>query len=377
MKILIAPNAFKGSLTAKDAAHCIVAGLKRSGLHATFTQLPIADGGDGTLPVLAQAIHLDMIQVKTTDALRRPILAQYGWNEQSATAIVELAVASGIRHLDKNELNPWQANTYGTGVLIKDAISQGARKILLTIGGSASVDGGVGMLEALGVLYYNETNVLIKNLDPSKIKSIAYIDSSAAISLLDRVAIEVLCDVTNPLLGGRGSAPVFAPQKGASQADVIFLEQALALWKEIIFNETGVRVANLVHGGASGGAAAGLHGVLNAELKEGSRAVLNYMGFFDMMHSADIVITGEGQLDTQTLDGKAPGAVARAAKKEGKQVVGFCGASSLAASNAFFDEVIEVNQPNESLDQSIANTADNLEAAACLLGNRLMGNSIS
>jgi glycerate 2-kinase len=373
MTILIAPNAFKGSLSANNAALSIASGLTRSGIEAKIKILPIADGGDGTLAVLLHSMDLTLMKVDTVDPLGRAIQSNYGINHSNRIAVIELAEASGIRLLKKTELNPWQANTFGTGILIKHAIANGAKKIQLTVGGSASVDGAVGILEALGVLFLDRKDQVIPSMCPSKIKRIERIDLSAMHALCSQVSFEILCDVTNPLLGERGAARVFAPQKGANASDVIELEVALSYFSQLVKASTGKNIEAIRHGGAAGGVAAVLYGLLDAELKEGAQAVLEQVGFYNQLHESDIVITGEGQLDDQTLDGKAPGIAAIEAKKAGKRVIGFFGESNLNDTNHPFDEIIEINYPEDRLDKNKINTARNLQQAAYEYGMILKG----
>ncbi|MEO9476162.1 MAG: glycerate kinase [Cyclobacteriaceae bacterium] len=372
MKILIAPNTFKGSLDAFEVARSLESGLAQGKLSVDLEICPIADGGDGTLPIAASYFSGDLISVDTVDALGRPLVARYGWSESSNTALIELAEASGIRHLGKDELNPWKASTYGTGLILKEVLRRSPKDVYLTIGGSASIDGAVGLLEGVGVKFLDRYGKVLNGLNPSRILEIDGVDIREVEEILKGVSMKILCDVENPLLGSEGSAEVFAPQKGANQNDVLKLEDALTHLSDVIKKDFGLDIQKLKHGGAAGGVAAVLHGVLGADLIDGANFILDVSGFRDKLNFADIVITGEGKIDGQTLSGKGPGLVAVEAKKAGKRVIGFCGATELTdGSIEPFDEIVAINQSSESLEDSIKNTRKNLELAAIKLAGRL------
>ncbi|WP_258105811.1 glycerate kinase [Marinoscillum sp. MHG1-6] len=370
MNVLISPNAFKGALNANEVALAIEAGLKRSSHEFQIIRLPIADGGDGTLSILAEACKARLFTDQYPDPLGREVTASYGWMERENVAIVEMAEASGIRHLNTDELNPWVATSCGTGVIIKEAVEKGAKEIWLSVGGSASVDGGMGLLEALGVVFYDADGSPIHGVCPEKFFLIDDIDVSEASNLLDGVSIQVFCDVSNPLLGEEGAARVFGPQKGASMADVPKLELALAHLNNICLKKTGSDVSAIKHGGAAGGISAFLHGFLNAELLDGASNLLDKVGFHQKLQWADVVITGEGKIDSQTLSGKGPGLVAYLANKAGKYVVGICGEAEVLVDGPF-NELLSINHPMDNLLESMRKTGDNLEIAARKLGDRL------
>ncbi|MEP0368071.1 MAG: glycerate kinase [Cyclobacteriaceae bacterium] len=365
MRILIAPNTFKGSLDALEVARSIARGLAQGKLSLDLEICPIADGGDGTLPIAASYFGADLISVDTVDALGRPLVGRYGWSEASSTALIELAEASGIRHLRTGELNPWKANTYGTGLILEKALLQSPKHVYLTIGGSASIDGAVGLLEGMGIKFLDKYGKILHGLDASRISEIEGVDRREVMAKLKDANLKILCDVENPLLGAKGSAEVFGPQKGANQNDVEKLENALAHLSDVIKKDFGIDIKKLKHGGAAGGVAAVMYGVLGAELIDGANFVLNVSEFRGKLKFADLVITGEGKIDVQTLSGKGPGLAAVEAKKAGKRVIGFCGVTELTdGSIEPFDEIITVNQPHESLEDSIKNTQYNLEMAA-------------
>lgn len=371
MNILVSPNAFKGTLSARKAAAAIRAGLMKSELDCKCTVLPIADGGDGSLEVITEYLDAEIRQQQVKGPAGRTIRAKYGWNEQEKTAIIELAEASGIRLLKNRPLNPMKATTYGTGQLMKEALDLGAKKLYLTLGGSATIDGALGILDALGVVFLGQDQIVISNPLPSDMYLIRELDVSAVAPGLRDVEIHVLCDVNNPLLGETG-ARVFAPQKGATEAEVIRLEKGLTHLAGVIRRQFGVETGAVAHGGAAGGVAAGLYGILGATLTDGASQILQWAGFQDALKRADIVITAEGQIDEQTAYGKGPGVVARLSREAGKITIGLSGfvrANDLQFKN--FDMVLPVTNASGELSIAFANTAKNLRRTAFQLGQLL------
>lgn len=369
MNILVCPNAFKGSLRASDAAQAITDGLHQSGLTGDFMELPLADGGDGSLEVVAKYLKANLMHKEVRGPLGQTVMAQYGWNSQTFTGIVELAEASGIRLLRPDQLDPWKATTYGTGQLVAHLIEQGAETIYLTVGGSATVDGGLGILEALGATFH--VGVLQESqVTPADIDRLTHLDLSR-LQQLD-VSINILCDVDNPLLGETGAATIFGPQKGATQADVTALEKSLSYLEELVVNAGGQASAQMRHGGAAGGVAAILHGAMGATLMSGSEAILTWAGFEEALQRVDVVITGEGRIDDQTQFGKGPGLAAALAKKAGKTVIGFSG-YQLPEDRGFdhFDAIFSIANGPDTLKNAMNNTVNNLERTAFQLGKLL------
>ena len=358
-RILIAPNAFKGALDAKETAHAIAAGLGR---YETIL-FPIADGGDGSLPVLVDMLQATMVTEEVTGPLQKSVMARYGWIEKTRTVIIELAEASGIRLVARKELNPWQASTFGTGELIQAAVDRGASEILLTLGGSATVDGGIGILSALGVRFFNERHE-IPNPLAGDLEDITRYDASRAHARLRNTMITILSDVENTLLGEEGAAAVFGPQKGASAEDVSRLEKGLASFADVIKRQEGTDIREVRHGGAAGGVAAVLHGVFRARLVAGAPYILKLGNFESLLAQVDVVITGEGKLDQQTLSGKGPAEVALMAKRRGKKVIGVCGVSELGNSYpGYFDEIIGIADRRLTLEENMRRTRDALSQA--------------
>ena len=263
MHILIAPNAFKNSLSAAAAAGAIRRGLEESRLQGTCTRFPIADGGDGTAELLIERLHGTTIEATVEDPLGRPVDATFG-QLPDGTAVIEMASASGLRRLRAEDRNRLRTSSAGTGQLIRAAASGGAVQILLAVGGSATVDGGAGILHALGVRFLDESgNDLIPT--PDQLLRLRRIDPSGCDL---RVPLTILCDVNNPLLGPNGAAAVFGPQKERPPSDVSQLEAALTHFRNIVQSATHIDIATIKHGGAAGGTAAGLHALLNAQLVE-------------------------------------------------------------------------------------------------------------
>jgi glycerate 2-kinase len=371
MHILIAPNAFKNSLDATAAANAIEKGLQRSQLNCTAIKFPVADGGDGTADLLMQHLGATPVEVMVQNPLGKKIRASFGWSENNAAAVIELSVASGLRLLQPNEYNPMQATTFGTGELLLEAIKRNAQQIFLCIGGSATVDGGTGILRALGFRFTDSGGNEI--LHPALLKNIT--DFSLADDVLFRkTEITILCDVQNPLLGENGAAAVFGAQKGATEKEIILLEEGLKCFSDIVLKKTSKDIAAAKHGGAAGGVAAGLYGLLDAKLINGINYFLAVTGFEEALKKADLVITGEGSIDRQTLQGKAPFGVAEKAKAFSIPVVAFAGKIINEADeelNYYFSKLICINTPGTKLEDALKGTFSNLEKAAYNLGNEL------
>lgn len=372
MNILIAPNAFKHSLDALAAARAIAQGLEQSKLTCTCQLFPVGDGGDGTGSLIVQQLNGELVSAKVHDALGREITAQFGLIDNGKTAVIEMADAAGIRLLKKEELNPLIANTIGTGEMIKQALDKGARKIVIGMGGSATVDGGIGILIALGTRFLDADNKTITL--PGKLSCLKTIDLSGLDKRIADCEITVLCDVDNLLLGKKGAAAVFGPQKGASPQDVGILDAALKRLAEVTLQQTGVDISAVKHSGTAGGAAAGLYGLLQAKLVSGGTYFLEVTGFDQALQNAQMVITGEGSIDEQTLQGKAPFAVANAAKQKHLPVIGLAGKVPLAyygGLDDYFDMLLPIGDEPTDLHTALSHTHDNLIRTAKQIGNLL------
>jgi glycerate kinase len=371
MHILIAPNAFKNSLDASKVAIAIEQGLKLSKLECTTERFPIADGGDGAGSLIIEKCKGKIISKEVHDPLGRKIKSSFGLIENGKTAVIEMADASGLRLLNKDELNPLKASSFGTGELIKSALDNGAKKIIIAMGGSATVDGGCGILRALGITFLDaEGGNLLAT--PEGLVNLASIDNSKLDPRFADGEIVILCDVNNKLLGEQGAASVFGPQKGASPDDVKALETFLKKFAAISLAQTGIDVTNIKHGGAAGGATAGLHAWLNANLVNGIDYFLSLTNFDETLERSHIVITGEGSIDNQTLQGKGPYGVALKAKNKNIPVIGLAGKIPLeqnAELQQYFDVLLSINNEPVEIAQAMANTEKNLIRTATLIGD--------
>jgi glycerate kinase len=323
MKILIAADKFKGSLTAREACEAIRDGLEESpGGDAEIRILPIADGGDGMARSMLASMGGIWKGAVVSDAMGHPVLGGYALvGDDRDMAVIEMAEASGLWRMDGEELDPWKASTFGTGELIKEAVKQGVTRILLGIGGSATNDAGTGMAQELGYRFLNSKGEEIAEL-PEGLESVHAIERDKVIAL---PKITVACDVNNPLLGERGCTRVYGPQKGVKEEDFDRFEKGLEQVADVVERDLSCDFRNESGAGAAGGMGFGALAFLGAELKEGFPLVAEEIGLRAAIEEADLVITGEGSLDEQSLDGKAPVGVARMAKELGKPVAAFAG----------------------------------------------------
>lgn len=374
MHILIAPNAFKNSLDARQVADAIQEGLRSCRLNCTSACFPIADGGDGTGSLIVETCKGEVIRKEVHDPFGRKITASFGLINNGQTAVIEMADASGLRLLKKEELNPLLASSYGTGELIKYALDEGVNKIVIAMGGSATVDGGCGMLSALGLRFLDTDGNGLKAVPQGLIKT-ASVDAAAIDQRIFKCEIVILCDVDNTLLGEHGSAAVFGPQKGATPLMVNVLDEFLTNFAKVSLAPTGIDMANLKHGGAAGGAAAGLHAFLKAKLVNGIEYFLSLTNFNSALDKADLVITGEGSIDMQTLRGKGPFGVAAMAKEKNIQVIGIAGSIPLENDEnlrQYFDVMIAINNEPADLATAMKNTRKNLIRTATAIGDLIV-----
>lgn len=373
MNILIAPNAFKHSLTATEAADAIREGLNRSGFRCKTECFPIADGGDGTGRLIVEKCGGAWREYDVHDPLDRLIKAPLGLIDNGKTAVIEMADASGIRLLLHNELDPLRSSSFGTGEMIRFALDRKVEKIILGLGGSATVDGGIGILSALGVRFLDAQGTELPAL-PENLSELRQIDVSEIDHRILKCKITVLCDVDNLLLGANGASVVFGPQKGASVSDITILEQALENLSDAAFKVSGRKMDEIIHGGAAGGVAAALNVFLNAELVNGAEHFLQLTGFMESLIKADLLITGEGSLDEQTLQGKGPFAVAKYAKQHGIPVIGIAGRVPLndqPEMNKYFDILMPIGNEPADLETAMKFTASNIIRTSCQIGKFL------
>jgi glycerate kinase len=345
LKVLIAPQEFKGTLTAPQAADAIMRGFKSVHDQAQIDVVPIADGGAGTVDILLAAGEGEERYTTVTDPLGRPVKARWGLLDGGKTAVVEMASASGLSLLQKSERDPMSAHTYGTGELIRAALDAGASRILVGAGGSATCDGGVGAASALGVAFLDEKGAHLP-LGPKHLARLARVDRSGLDPRLAKVQLDVLTDVRNPLLGEEGSARIYGPQKGADADDVDRLDSLLEQLARVGRQESSEAHEKEAGAGAAGGLAFGLRSFCNGQLRRGFDVISEALGLFAIVNECDLVITGEGQLDLQSAYFKGPYALGRLARMQKKRVVLFAG-TVLGGSSGVrdaFDEVVVVGK---------------------------------
>ena len=367
MHILIAPDSYKGSLTALEVAQAMEEGAKRIFPDATFDLVPIADGGEGTVDALVAATNGQFRETTVTGPMRKPVKAKWGVFGDGKTAVIEMATASGLPLLAPDERDPLNACTCGTGELVRAALDEGVSTIILGIGGSATNDGGMGFARVLGAKFYDKAG---KELPPggAALANLASIDISGLDPRLKNVEIRVACDVDNPLCGPRGASAVFGPQKGATPALVQQLDAALGVYAKVAAEATGkTAVPELAGAGAAGGLGAALLFFTDATLMPGVTLVLEAVGFDARVKKADLVFTGEGRTDFQTAYGKAPAGVAQAAKKYSLPVVCLSGGIGDGADDVLvqgIDVVFSIAPGPISLQDCLANGESLLRNAA-------------
>ncbi|MBO8164144.1 MAG: glycerate kinase [Brevibacillus sp.] len=316
MKIVIAPDSFKGSVTAMEAALAIEKGIKKFLADAETVLVPVADGGEGTMDSLVAATGGKKVQAAVTGPLHEPVRAEYGLLGDGRTCVIEMASASGLCLVPPDQRNPMVTTTYGTGELIRKALDDGCRHFILAVGGSATNDGGSGMLQALGMklLDYSGKSV---GFGGGELQRIVTIDDSEWDPRIANATFLIASDVQNPLIGPNGASRVFGPQKGATPEMVEQLENNMHHWADLVQAKTGIRLHDRPGAGAAGGIGGAFQAFFPAEMRRGIDIVIEYTKLVDALNGADLVITGEGQVDFQTASGKTPMGVAEEAKKLG------------------------------------------------------------
>ena len=356
-------------------------GFMQSKLDCKCECFPIGDGGDGTGELIIKKCKGKIIATNVHDALGRSIKTSFGIAENGNTAIIEMANASGLRLLKPEELNPLIATSFGTGEQMVAALESGVKRIILGMGGSATVDGACGILKALGVRFLNGEKKELKDL-PEGLIDLESVDVSGINKKVSTCEVVVLCDVDNLLLGDGGAAAIYGPQKGASPAGVKKLDAALKNLVHVVQKQFGKDISKVKYGGTAGGAAAGLFGFINAQLVNGIEYFLDLTGFDAVLQNADLVVTGEGSIDEQTLQGKGPYGVARRAKLMGIPVIALAGSIPKETNKnleKYFDVLLPIGNEPSDLQTALRNTAENIRRTAMELGNLLAvppGNSL-
>lgn len=366
MKIVIAPDSYKESLSALDVACAIEAGFREIYPDAEYVKLPVADGGEGTVEAMVAATNGRVIPVEVTGPLGQPVAGFYGVSGDEQCAFIEMAAASGLELLSPAQRNPLKTTSWGTGELIRHALDLGVRRIIIGLGGSATNDGGAGMVQALGAKLLTQDQQQIAQ-GGAALAGLMKIDISELDSRLADCQIDVACDVTNPLTGEEGASAVFGPQKGATPEMVADLDHALTHYAACIKQDLGIDVLSLEGGGAAGGMGAALFAFCGAKLRPGIDIVTEALHLDALVAGANLVITGEGRMDSQTIHGKVPVGVARVAKRYHIPVIGIAGSltSDVGVVHQHgIDAVFSVLYRICSLDDALEHAGENVRMAA-------------
>lgn len=366
MKIVIAPDSFKESLTAMQVANAIEEGFREIYPQAQYVKLPMADGGEGTVESMVEATDGHYINQIVMGPLGEPVEARWGLMGDGETAVIEMASASGLHHVPLEQRNPLYTTSYGTGELVLAALEKGVKRIILGIGGSATNDGGAGMMQALGARLIDDNDNEI-DFGGSALLQLKSIDLSDLDPRLSNVSVTVACDVNNPLCGELGASAVFGPQKGATPEMVKLLDTGLHAYGLLIEKVAGKAVIDVAGAGAAGGMGAALLGLMNAELKSGIDIIIDALKLDQLVVDADLVITGEGRLDSQSICGKTPIGVARSAKRFGKPVIALAGGLTpdhQVVHEHGLDAVFSILTCITTLSEALENAEDNLKVTA-------------
>ena len=366
MKFVIAPDSYKESLTAMEVATEIEAGFREIYPDAEYVRLPMADGGEGTVAAMVAATGGRVIEREVTGPLGEQVKAFYGITGDGNTAIIEMAAASGLALVPPHLRNPMKTTTFGTGELIKAALDAGICHLIIGIGGSATNDGGAGMLQALGVKLLDQSGCEI-GLGGESLAKLYSINISTMDQRLNHCRIDAACDVSNPLTGPTGASAVFGPQKGATPEMVAQLDTYLSHYAALIHRDLGVDVNSTPGAGAAGGMGAALLAFFSANLRKGAEIVMEAVGLETAVQDADLVITGEGRIDSQTILGKTPIGVAKMAKLYGKPVIGIAGSLSSDVGVVYdhgIDAVFSVLNQVGTIDDALKSAPQNLRIAS-------------
>jgi len=354
MKIVISIDSLKGSLTSIEAANAIKKGILSVDNKSDVVIMPLADGGEGTVEALVQGMNGEEKVISVTGPINEKVNATYGILKETNTAIIEMAQASGLPLVPSELRNPLNTTTYGVGEIIKAAIEKGCRNFIVGIGGSATNDCGVGMLQALGFEFYDENDNLV-GLGGKVLNQIKRIKTDNKLKELDECNFKIACDVNNPLYGENGAAYIYGPQKGATKEIVKELDKGLKNFAEVVKKDLGKDIAHIEGAGAAGGLGFGFLGFLNSKLESGIKIILDEIKLEEVVKDADIVITGEGRLDNQTAMGKAPIGVAKLAKKHGAKVIAIAGCTT--------PDAVKCNEEGIDAYFSIVNKAMTIDEA--------------
>jgi len=379
IKILLAPDSFKESLPANEVCHFLKKGIHSVDRNLKVVTNPVSDGGEGILEVLVEAKHGEIIETRVSGPLGVPVTAKWGMIEdKGSTAIIEIAEAAGLMLIPVEERNPLETSTYGVGQLVLEALDKNVGTIIIGLGGSATNDGGTGMLRALGFELLNNSSQEIPEGNAG-LKTLASIDERNVNPRLEKVKFIVASDVTNPLTGPEGATFTYGTQKGGSVEDLKIMEQNMIHFAKVIRKTKGIDVNTIAGSGAAGGLGAALVAFLGAEIRSGFGLVSGMTKLEDKIKSADIVITGEGKLDSQTLMGKAPAGVAELAHKHGKFLIGIGGIIDTSASEQLadmFDLILPISRKPLSKKESISRAGKLLEETGDYIINLIQNGKI-
>ncbi len=363
MKILIVPDSFKESISADDVAKTIKNGFLTSFPQAEYDLIPMTDGGEGFINSMINKFDLELIDVKVLDPLRREITTQIAIDKKNNRAFIEMSSASGLDLLKHSEKNPFWTSTFGTGQLINHALKYDIKEIVMGIGGSATNDCGAGAASALGIKFYDTKDNLVEP-NGRNLKAIKRLDDSEVDKRLSKITIKVICDVTNPLLGPKGATQVFGPQKGAKLEDMAMLEANMKLFSDVIERHYNVENASLEGSGAAGGLGMGMVTFFKAELIRGIDEIIELFDIETKIKNADLVISGEGRIDSQTINGKVISGIAKLTKKYNKELIVFCGAYSKDADQLYdigVSSYFSIINSITTLEEALKNGQENLE----------------
>ncbi len=373
MNILVAPDSFKDCMRAIEVAEALSLGLRKVIPEAEIRMLPMADGGEGTVESLIDATGGEIVDLQVHDPLMRTITSFYGISGDASTAVIEMAAASGLELLESGERNPWITSTFGTGELIHQALERGCRRILLGIGGSATNDAGMGMASALGVRFLDGKGHQVAQ-GGGALGDVKQISMEGLDPRIADTEIMVACDVTNPLSGPQGASFVYGPQKGADRKMVEGLDKNLSHLARLISEQLEKEVDVIPGAGAAGGLGGGLMAFLGARLVKGFDMVAETVSLEEAIQWADLVITGEGKMDSQTRFGKTPFGVAQMAKKHGKSVIGVAGTLEEDAVDLYkegFDLLLSIQEKPIDLEAALENAPQLLERTGERIGRML------
>lgn len=370
MKVVLAPDSFKESMTAREAAAAMERGVRAVLPDAECVVLPMADGGEGTVDALLAALGGELVTVRATGPMGRPVDAAYGWVADERLAIIEVAAAVGIDLVPVADRDPWRASSTGVGEMLVDALDRGARRLVVGLGGTVTNDGGAGMLRSLGLRFLDAAGADLVDvgvpLGPDALGRLAHVDASGLDPRLAAVEVDLASDVTNPLLGLEGASAVFGPQKGATPEVVERLEAALTVLGGHLVALGGRDVTVVPGAGAAGGLGAAFLAVCDAHVRSGIEVVMDAARLDDALVGADVVFTGEGSVDDQTAHGKAPLGVARAAQRAGVPVIVFAGRVEAGAEVLYahgVHAVVPITRGACDLATALREGATNLETA--------------